>query len=496
MKRYNNEALFEHIDENVKEKSAIGAISIFGSQVLSLAINVGSLTILARLLHPQQFGLIGMIMAIANFAFIFQDFGLSMATIQKKTITHEQVSSLFWLNIACGAFIMALLCIAAPLISSLYGHAELKWLTILISTAFLFSGMSVQHQALLKRRMAFIRLSIVRCFSLLLAHALCVLLAVWGAGVWALASTHVLTPFFMFMGCFLALPWYPSFPRKSTNIRELLGFGGNIVGFGVITYFSRNVDKILIGHALGPIVLGFYSKAYELMLLPLTRIRGPIIGVASSALSGLQDNQQAYHDYFLRFISLLSLIAIPLIAGLVISASEIIRIVLGEGWVPAIGIFRWLGIAGLCQPFYMALGTLLISLGRTRRYLIWGILHSGIIIFSFLLGLRGKAIGVAQAYAVANLILFIPSILYCTYGTYIRSKDLIGPIGQPLVSAVLATLATGLFISHLGELSIWLSLITKCIWFVSIYLGIILLLPSSRTTLFGTIRLVRRTVTI
>lgn len=496
MKKYSNTILFKQISDStkVKEKSARGAINIFGSQAVSLVINISSLSILARLLEPLHFGLIAMIMAITNFAFIFQDFGLSMATVQSKTISHEQVSSLFWLNTAFGAMIMVVVSLTAPLISSFYGHPELRWLAVLMSTAFLFSGMSIQHQALLKRRMQFGRLALLRCGSIFIAHFLAVLLAIWGAGVWALAAVQVFTPLFMFFGCFIALPWTPSPPRRDTQVKELLGFGGNVAGFGIITYFARNMDKILIGHTFGSTMLGFYSKAYDLMLLPLTRLRGPIIGVAIPALSGLQDNIQEYRSYFIRFVSLLSLVTFPLIIVLVLCAPNIIRIVLGPDWMPAASIFRWLGIAAVVQPFGYALGILLVSLGRTRKYLIWGIVNSALIVFSFFIGLRWEAIGVAAAYAVVNIVLFLPSVIFCTSGTHVKTKDFLAPIVYPFISAISAVLAAVMLNHTVGPLSTVLDLFFKGGSFLAIYAFLIIALPKTRVTLVGTIRLMRNII--
>jgi O-antigen/teichoic acid export membrane protein len=494
MKKYSDANLFKQISDItvLKKKSAYGAISIFGSQAVSLLINIGSLSILARLLDPVHFGLIGMIMAIANFANIFQDLGLSMATIQHQKISHEQVSSLFWLNTAFGVLITVALCLAAPLISSFYGYPELRWLTIWISIAFIFSGMSIQHQALLKRRMQFGRLAILRCLSLLMAHFLAVLMAMWGTGVIALAALQVLTPLFMLLGCFIVLPWIPSFPRRSTQVMEMVSFGGHLAGFGIVTYFARNVDKIIIGHTLGSSVLGFYNKAYELMLLPLTRLRGPIIGVASPALSGLQNNFKEYRSFFIRFLSLLSLITFPLILCLVLCAPNIIRIVLGPDWMPATSIFRWLGIAAIVQPYSWALGILLVSLGKTRRYLYWGIAHSSLIVFSFFIGLRWGATGVAMAYAIVNFVLFLPSLIFCTNSTYVRPIDFIKPITYPFLIAIFGLLST-LILSHLIEpLSTFKDLLFKSSIFLSFYFSITFLVPKTRVTLIGTIRLFRK----
>ena len=488
--------ILEQVDDiaKVKRESAHGAISVFLGQVVSLLINIGSLSILARLLEPAHFGLIGMIMAIANLASIFQDLGFSMATVQRREISHEQVSSLFWLNTLFGSIIMIVLSLMAPLISAFYGHHELRWLTILISTAFFFSGMSVQHQALLRRRMQFGRLAILRCVSLFISHCLAVLFAILGGSIWSLAAMQVLTPVFMFFGCFIAMPWIPSFPRRETPVRELVGFGLNVAGFGIITYFARNLDKILIGHAFGSSALGFYNKAYELMLLPLTRLRGPIIGVASPALSGLQNNIHAYRSYYLNFIALLSLVTFPLITCLILLAPNIILIVLGQDWIATTVLFRWLGIAAVVQPFNWALGILLVSLGRTRRYLIWGIAYSVIIVLSFLVGLRWGVNGVAAAYAVANIALFLPSILFCVRKTYLKAFEFLSPMLYPLMGTVFSVWVAVMLRHQFGAISTIIDLLLTGSSFLAFYCFFIITVPQTRTILIGMARLMRNMI--
>ena len=493
-----NTLIFEQISDlkEVKKKSAKGAASIFLSQVISLLINVASLAILARLLEPKLFGLIGMVMAITNFAAVFQDLGFSMATVQSEKLTHDQVSSLFWINSLFGFIVMAVICMASPCISAFYGQSDLVVITIAISTSFFFGGMGVQHQALLRRRMQFYKLTVLRCGSLFLAHTLAVSLAILGGGIWSLASIPISTPIFLLMGCIIVLPWYPSLPKRKTNLKHLLEFGWNITGFDIINYFSRNLDNILIGRFLGSTALGFYSKAYELMMLPLTRLRGPIIGVATPALGGLRGKKTEYRDYFLKMLSLLSMVTFPLIGCLILCAEDLVYLALGSQWAPAAKIFRWLGVAAIVQPFNFAIGILLVSSNQTGRYLKWGGITSLFIVTAFFVGLTGGSVGIAKAYAAVNLVLFLPSIIFCTKVSPITTWDFLSSLLHPFGVSVFCGFVTWSANAHLDTFQPVFRFLVTLVVYLTLYVSCSFALPRSRASIISGIRLARNSVSL
>ena len=496
MSRNHNSTLFQQIDDlrEVKKKSAQGATSILLSQGVTLVINVGALSILARSLEPRLFGLIGMIAAVTNFAMIFQDLGFSMATIQSKSITHEQASSLFWINSTLGLMIAICLWLLSPLIANFYGETELIGLTTVIAISFVFSGMSVQYQALIRRRMQFLHLALIRCSGILLANILGVLIAIHGGGAWSLAVIQVSISLFDFLGGVIVLQWIPSLPKIETPIKQLLSFGSNIAGFSIVTYFARNLDKILIGRVFGEEILGFYSKAYELMLLPLTRLRGPILGVASPALSGLKSNEKEYASYFLNFISLLGIVSFPLILCLVVCSHQLVYLVLGQDWIQTVVLFRWLGCAAILQPFNWALGILLVSSHQSRRYLIWGGLHSSIIVLSFFIGIAWSAKGVAIAYASASAVLFFPSVVFCTVNSVIKIGDILQTIWIPFIGGLFST-ALVLIVERTFTLQSQLGiLLAKIVIFGVTYTLSLSLFPNARRKMIATFKLLKNVI--
>lgn len=490
MKSHDSQEIFQHVvsRRSVVRGSVGGTITIFFSQSATFVLNLVLLAFLARIFEPELFGLITMIMATANFAFIFRDLGLSMATIQRGSITHAQVSSLFWINTGLGALIMVLLMVASSSIAALYKEPRLIKLTIVISIAFLFSGMTVQHQALLKRRMHFGRLAIVEVLSVLLGGAIAMVLAFLGAGIWALVMAQVGRYFFMMIGCFAVLPWWPSLPKKTTSVRDLVRFGVDLAGFGVVNYLARNLDKVLIGRLFGAGPLAFYSKAYELLLFPITRLRGPFLGVASPALSGLQQDDMRYRDYLMKLSEILAFASFPLVGFLVLSAPELIRILLGDQWSPAAETFRRFGLAACVQPFGPVLGILLISLGRSRKYLIWGIAHSFCMVLSFIVGIPWGINGIATSYGIANVLIFVPSVFYCTNGTPINPTNFLRLLIFPLFAASVACFCV-LFVNDMmprqGDLT---RLLRNAPCFLCTYLVPYFLFSNKRTEIIELVR--------
>src|SRR3989442_10865931 len=162
----------EHLKRDLAGKSTRGGVSTAISEIGCNIFRLAGTVVLARLLTPEHFGLISMVTALTAFAEMFKDLGLGIATIQRREITHEQVSTLFWINTGVGILIMLLFAGASPLISRVYGDTRLLWVTIAISSTFFFGGLTIQHQALLLRHMEFARLAFIHVFSTALSFAI------------------------------------------------------------------------------------------------------------------------------------------------------------------------------------------------------------------------------------------------------------------------------------------------------------------------------------
>ena len=362
----------EHLKGDLKNKSIRGGVSSLVGETLSFILRIGSTAILARLLMPEQFGLVGMVTAVTGFAQVFKDLGLSDATIQNKDITHEKVSTLFWINTAVGILIMCIVAASSPLIARFYKDQRLLGITLVISCCFFFSGLAVQHQALLYRQMRFRQLALINVLSIALSIPVGVILAWRGYGCWALVWKEIAACAFFAAGMWLKSGWVPSMPRRLFGVSNLLRFGRDVTGFNIINYFSRSVDRILIGRYWGAVATGLYDRASQLMIMPMNQIRFPMTRVGMSGLSALQADSEKYRQYFIKLISVLCFVYMPIVVYLGIFSETVIRLVLGDRWIGAADIFKILAAAAYIQPVASTCDLVLISHGQTKKYFYWG----------------------------------------------------------------------------------------------------------------------------
>jgi PST family polysaccharide transporter len=192
----------------------------------------------------------------------------------------------------------------------------------------------------------------------------------------------------------------------------MLAFGRDIAGFQIVNYFSRNLDNILIGKFWGGIALGLYSRAYSLMMLPLSQIRQPLTSVALPALSRLQDEPERYRRAFLGTTEKILMLSLPPVTLLLVGSDWVIAIVLGPQWAGASRIFAWLGVAAITQMALIVSGWLFVSQGRSRDFFLWGLIGSVLSVLSFLIGLPYGAVGVAAAYSLVGVFLRFPILVW------------------------------------------------------------------------------------
>ncbi|MCA1636363.1 MAG: lipopolysaccharide biosynthesis protein [Acidobacteria bacterium] len=353
----------DRLKANLGARTARGGIVTIASQGFKFAAMVVATVVLARLLRPTDYGLVGMVAVVTGFVTLFKDMGLSAATVQHEEITHAQVSTLFWVNVALSVGVAALTAVIAPLVAWFYGEPRLTAITLAYCAGFLFSGLTVQHEALLRRQMRFGALSVGP-------------------------------------------------PSRDSGVRSMLVFGGNFTGFSVINYFARNIDNVLIGRFWGSQQLGLYVKAYQLLLMPLDQINSPITTVAVPALSRLNDAPQRYRSAYLRILEKVAMLTMPGIAFMIAVSDWLVLIVLGPQWTEAGRIFAVLGIAALVQPITNTTGWLFITQGRTRHMLQWGVVGSTLIVISIVVGLPWGTLGVATSYSLVFAVVVTPLLFY------------------------------------------------------------------------------------
>lgn len=398
----------DQLRANLRERTVRGGFFSASAQVCIIVINLAAIPILTRLLEPTDFGLIAMVTVFTSLAIMFVDSGLTMATVQKDGLSHAQASNLFWVAAGLGLLVSLVLVAVSPLVAWLYDEPRLRSITVALAAAPLLGGLTIQHQALLRRTMRLGRLAFVQVLSNLAANLIGIALAWRLRSYWALVAMPIAATALRMLGTWIACSWRPGSPSRGAGTRTLISFGANLTGFSFVNYFARSGDNLLIGWAWGESALGLYERAYRLMMMPLQQINGPLAGVMVPALSRLAGEPISYRRAYLRSISILQFASCPLMALVAVMSQEIVEVIFGPAFSPAGPILRWLAIAGFMQPLMNTLGWLYVSQGRGRELMYWGMVSGTLIVSSFVAGLPAGPVGVARAYAVAVCLLVVP----------------------------------------------------------------------------------------
>lgn len=402
----------EHLTDTIASRTARGGVVTILSHGLKLVLSIGATAVLARLLSPNDYGLIGMVAVFTGFVAMFKDAGLSLATVQRAEISYEQISTLFWVNVTLSMGITAVMIVLAPLIGWFYSEPRLVLITIATAVGFIFGGLAVQHEALLKRQMRFYALSVIAFVSMMVGYAVGIALAWRGAGYWALVFSQLALLATNAVGVWLVCRWRPGRPRRNTGVRSMLSFGGNVTGYALINYVSNNSAYLLVGRMFGPIPLGLYTKAVQLLSLPTEQINEPVATVSIPALSRLVDSPERYRQAYLRIMEKVILVTMPAIALMMATSDWVVRIVLGTQWTDSAKLVVFMGVATLFQPVMSTAGWLLVSQGRARDMLRWSLINAPISILSVVVGLPWGVFGVALSWGLARIFIANPLLFW------------------------------------------------------------------------------------
>ena len=469
----------DHLQADLKGRSIRGVTWTLTSQASLFVLQSVSTIVLAHLLTPADFGLVAMVTAISELATPFADLGLSQATIQRKQISNDQVNALFWINVAVGVCLAALMAWLGPVLAWFYGEPRLKAIAALVSLTFLIAGLRAQPEALLRRQMRFSALAIRNIVSLAFGVSIAIALAWKGAGYWAIVTIPVTAQFLQMAISWILVQWRPGLPRRCTEVRSMVAFGGNVAVSFLMFGVHRNADNVLIGWYWGASPLGLYSRAYNLLMLPVRQLNTPIAAVAIPAFSRLQNDPEHFARYYLRAVSLIIWIGGPLFGFVFIGAEPVIKLALGGQWHEAAPVFRMLAISGLGQLLLQSTVWLLVSRGESQRLLKLMLTITPIIFCSFVIGLSFGIKGVALSYSI-TLVAILPWVLrYSFRGTNLTLQRLgrvvVYPIGLCFVSIFFAT-----FLLHVIYVDRALSrLLVIALGFAVVYL-ISLLIPRIR----------------
>ena len=462
----------------LKRKSMNGAAFGFAAQIVKFCLTLVNQILLARLLMPQDFGLVAMVAPIIAFAQMLADLGLTQATIQRPQISQAQLSFLFWLNFAASAALALIVIGLSPLIGWFYGEPKVAAIAAVLGSTFLLNGLCTQQLAIFNRNLDFIKLACVDVAAFSIGMMSGLLAAANGFHYWSLVITQAGSYFSFLILSWSLSRWRPSGPCLPEDWRSLLGFGGNLTGFNIVNYFARNLDNILIGRFNGETALGLYDRAYKLLLLPLNQVSAPISRVALPLLARTQEEPDIYRKIYRRAVEMMLLFICPGVLVAVVAHDHLIRTVLGERWAPVGPIFAILGLGGLFQPLGQSTGWLFMSQGRTREMRNWGLGSSALLVASFIVGLPWGPIGVAAAYITVGLAQAPVLLWFVTRHGPVRMCDILDVVRPYAVAGLVCAVAVYALDACLPAGLIALIINALCAY--AVFIGVLWILPSGR----------------
>ncbi len=439
----------DHLKTGMKERAVKSAGITLAAQGIKLFLQLGSIAILARLLQPSDFGLIAMVTVFTGLALQFMEGGLSMATIQRDQITDAQVSNLFWVNGALGAGMCLLGIVVSPLVATIYGEPRLTLVMAAMSLTFLIGGLSVQHDALLRRQMRFKAISLIDIVSMAAGIVAGIAAALGGLGYWALVISPITTFATKTVMRWLSARWVPSRLSRGSGVRPLLGFGANLTGANFIGYVATNLTPFAIGYIGGAQAMGLFNRAKLLTSIPSSQMLPPVMNVLQPTLARVANDSVRLRSTITSIMGKIVLGTMFVTLTMAVLADWIVLLFLGPGWEDAIPIFRMLAVFSLVEPIASFLAISLVAIGNARALLRWKVITLIILIVSIGIGSFWGAFGVVAAYALSGVFVRLPGFLYYASKflpvTYLELAKTLVP---PLICAIV-TIATLHFLRQL-----------------------------------------------
>jgi O-antigen/teichoic acid export membrane protein len=392
-------------------RTVTGVSWMAGARLVQLVLQFGLSVVLMRLLGPEAFGLVAMVLVFSAFLSVFTDMGFSSALVQRLELTEEHRSTVFWMAIGLGGLLCLSLVLASPFVAAFYHEPLLGPLTAWIALGFVLDTPGMVPRALLQRSMQFDRIAKIEVLSLVISGIVGAGSAWRGAGVWSLVAQSLTYSLVASALMLWQVDWRPRPIFSLRAVRDLAAYGAGLSGFSVVNYWARSADNLLIGRFIGTAALGFYSRAYFLMLMPLKSITGVLGPVMFPALASIQHDRERVRGAYLRAMRLMTFWAFPLMMGMATVAEPFVLGLFGPEWREVIPLIQILAFVGMIQTLCNPVGWIYTSQGRTDLMFWWGVGGGGTLIAFIAVGIvLGGVETVAWAYLAGNILITIPCL--------------------------------------------------------------------------------------
>jgi len=482
----------EHLEKDLATRSVHGSVVTLAASATKLVTGLAATIVLARLLRPDDFGLMAIALATVDVLAKLKDAGLFTATVQRSEVTHEQATTLFWLSAMLASTAALLTLGAAPVMGWFYRDVRLVPITAALACVPLLDGMTLQLEAVMTRQMRFVALSVMDASALAVGVLTAFLLASAGAGYWALVGQEIVYSIAYACVIWVVCRWRPGRPSRRSGVGPLVAFGLHLSGFRILNHLAMNLDTVFVGRFWGPQQAGLYDRAYRIITTPSTVLNTPLSGVAVPALSRLQDNGERFRIFYLAWLQFVFGLTMPLVAFLFVDAERAILTILGSQWIGIAPVLRVLAPAVFIGRFNVVTNWLYVATGRTDRQLRWSAIVLAAMVVAYAIGVHWGAIGVASAHTFVTCLLWYPSVAYCCRTGPVRPVDVFRVMIVPSVASIAA--GGGLFAMKTAlpsQLGIAGAFLLDILVYTALYLTGWMAIPTGRRRLVQFVGLAR-----
>jgi O-antigen/teichoic acid export membrane protein len=366
--------------------------------------------ILARLLEPEDYGLMALVSVVLGFAMVFADMGVNSAFVQRQDVTQEQRSSLFWLNIGVAIALTLVVFFCSPFIAGFFNDERLFPVLQLASLTFVSIALGQQIKMNAEKELAFRPLVLIEMIAAIAGFFVAVVAALYGLGVYALVLGTLINGAMVTILAWIILSrgWRPMFRFRATDIRSFLGFGLALVSNNLINELNRSADLLVGGRALSVSSLGVYSLPRQ-MVYHVQGVVNPIITrVGFPLIASVQTDIPKVRYIYLQTLNMCASTNAPLYIGVAFFSPEIVQIFLGDDWLSAADILRLLAIWGFFRSTGNPLGSLLLGVGRADLALYWNLMLLLILFPALWAGAQYGAMGLAWMLVGVSIAMFVP----------------------------------------------------------------------------------------
>lgn len=377
-------------------------VKVFG-QVISWTITV----YVIRILSPNDYGLMAMAGVYIGFIILFNEVGLSAAIVQKKDLSQEDRSNIFWAVLFINLTLYAFCFFSAPLVAAFYNEPRAADLIQVLSIAFIIRSLGLVSNQMLTREMLFNRQSQTELIGNATGAVATLGLAMEGFGVWSLVYGNIITEIVGNLLVFLFYPWKPEFSFSFSKVKNLIQFGSKVAGARLFWYLSTNMDLLIAGKILGKTQLGYYSIAAQLAVIPLEKMVSTISRVAFPAFSTVQDDPALLRRYYLKIVNVVAFASFPVCWGIFLVADSVVPLFLSDKWLPAILPLQILCTVTAFRAIHMMNAPLEIAVGRPGVTMRNFVIISSVLALSFFVGSTYGLEGLAYSWLVYPVIFLI-----------------------------------------------------------------------------------------